>query len=141
VAGFDHQLAHGVEVHCVVQVVLEIQFFANNQPARFEVCKFLGQEFIFFLVGLATPAAGVPHAGIEPAEILTLVVLLWVQALFSNDSSQNYMPHQPIRIVAIVKQHDETRDKLLETTDRGKDFDNRLVGPPNLSFLVGSADF
>jgi hypothetical protein len=124
-----------------VQVVLEIQFFANNQPARFEVDKFLGQEFIFFLASLATPAAGEPHARIQPAEILTLVVLLWVQALFSNDSSQNYMPHQPIGIVAIVKQHDETRDKLLETTDRGKDFDNRLVGPPNLSFLFGSADF
>ena len=92
-AGFDHQLAHGVEVHCVVQVVLEIQFFANNQPARFEVSKFLGQEFIFFLVGPATPAAGPLHSVIEPAEILTLVVLLWVQALFSNDGSQNDMPH------------------------------------------------
>ncbi len=92
-AGFDHQLAHSVKVHCVVQVVLEIQFFANNQPARFEVDKFFGQEFIFFLFGLATPAAGVLHAGIEPAEILFLMVLLWVQALFSNDSSQNDMPH------------------------------------------------
>jgi hypothetical protein len=93
VAGFDHQLAHSVKVHCVVQVVLQVQFFANNQPVRFEVIKFLGQEFIFFLVGLATPAAGVLHAAIEPAEILTLMVLLWVQALFSNDSSQNHMPH------------------------------------------------
>ncbi len=124
-----------------MQVVLEIQFFANNQSARFEVDKFFGQEFIFFLFGLATPAAGVPHAGIEPAEILTLVVVFWVQALFSNDSFQNYMPHQPIRIVAIVKQHDNTCDKLLETTNRGRDIDNRLVGPPNLSFLVASANF
>jgi voltage-gated potassium channel Kch len=124
-----------------MQEVLQIQFFANNQPARFEVDKFLGQEFIFFLVGPATPAAGVLHAGIEPAEILGLMVLLWVQALFSNDSSQNYMPHQPIGIVAIVKQHDKTSDKLLETTDRSKDIDNRYVGPPNLSFIVQSADF
>ena len=64
------------------------------------------------------------------------MVLLWVQALFSDDRSENHMPHQPIGIVAIVNEHDETSYKLLETADRSKDIDNRKVGPPNLSFLV-----
>jgi hypothetical protein len=64
------------------------------------------------------------------------MVLLWVQALFSDDRSENRMPHQPIGIVAIVNEHDETSYKLLETADRSKDIDNRKVGPPNLSFLV-----
>jgi hypothetical protein len=41
VAGFDHELAHCVKVHCVVQEVLQIQFFVNKQLARFEINKFL----------------------------------------------------------------------------------------------------
>ena len=69
------------------------------------------------------------------------MVLLWVQALFPNDSSQDYMPHQPILVVTRVKQHDKNSDKLLETTNRRKDIDYRKIGPPNLSFLVGSRNF
>ena len=42
VAGFDHELAHCVKVHRVMQEILQIQFFGNNQFARFEVNKFLG---------------------------------------------------------------------------------------------------
>jgi hypothetical protein len=51
------------------------------------------------------------------------------------------MLHQPIFIVAIVNQHDETSDKLLEPTNRSKDIDNRKVRPPNLSFLVATRKF
>ncbi len=46
-AGFDHQLAHGVKVHRVMQEVLEVQFLVNKQLARFEVNEFLDQKFIF----------------------------------------------------------------------------------------------
>ena len=42
VARFDHELTHCVEVHCVVQEVLQVQFLVNKQLARFEVNKFLG---------------------------------------------------------------------------------------------------
>jgi hypothetical protein len=48
------------------------------------------------------------------------------------------MPHQPILVIAIIKQHDKTSDKLLETTNRGKGIDYGKVGTPNLSFLVRS---
>lgn len=81
--GFDDQLADGVEVHGVVQVVLQVQFLVNDQPARFDVDEFLGQQLIFLLAG----AAAVLHSGVELAEVLALVVLLWVQALFADHSS------------------------------------------------------
>jgi hypothetical protein len=101
VPGFDHELAHCVKVYCVMQEILLIQFFVNKQLARFEVDKSLGRKLILFLA--QATAAAEPHSGIELAEPFSLLVLLWVQALFSNHSSQNYMPHHPIMIVATVK--------------------------------------
>ena len=65
-AGFDHELAHCVKVHCVMQEVLQIQFFANEQLARFEVNKSLGQYFIFFLTKAAAAEAATGEAAAEP---------------------------------------------------------------------------
>jgi hypothetical protein len=90
-----------MKVHCVMQEILQVQFFVNKQLARFEVDKSLGRKFILFLA--QATAAAEPHSGIELAEPFSLLVLLWVQALFSNHSSQNYIPHHLILIVAIVK--------------------------------------
>jgi hypothetical protein len=46
------------------------------------------------------------------------------------------MPHQPVLIIARVKQKYKGGQELLESTSPRKDLDNRKVGPPNLSFLV-----
>ena len=66
VARFDHKLAHCVEVHCVVQEVLQVQFLVNKQLARFEVNKFLDQRFIF--PKPAAAALAEPHTSIYLAE-------------------------------------------------------------------------